>query len=39
MDTLRGHLLIAGASLWDPNFRRSVVLIGITTTTEPWVSC
>ena len=28
MDTLRGHLLIAGASLWDPNFRRSVVLIG-----------
>ena len=28
VDTLRGHLLIAGASLWDPNFRRSVVLIG-----------
>lgn len=27
MDSLRGHLLIAGASLWDPNFRRSVVLI------------
>lgn len=28
MASLRGHLLIAGASLWDPNFRRSVVLIG-----------
>ncbi len=28
MDSLRGHLLIAGASLWDPNFRRTVVLIG-----------
>jgi putative transcriptional regulator len=27
MESLRGHLLIAGASLWDPNFRRSVVLI------------
>ncbi|MGZ6545086.1 MAG: YqgE/AlgH family protein [Actinomycetota bacterium] len=27
MDSLRGHLLIAGASLWDPNFRRSVLLI------------
>ena len=24
----RGHLLIAGPSLWDTNFRRSVVLIG-----------
>jgi putative transcriptional regulator len=28
VDTLRGHLLIAGAGLWDPNFRRTVVLIG-----------
>jgi putative transcriptional regulator len=28
MDSLRGHLLIAGSSLIDPNFRRSVVLIG-----------
>jgi putative transcriptional regulator len=28
MDTLRGHLLIAGAGLWDPNFRRTVVLVG-----------
>jgi putative transcriptional regulator len=28
MGNLRGHLLIAGASLWDPNFRRTVVLIG-----------
>ena len=28
MDNLRGHLLIAGPSLWDPNFRRTVVLIG-----------
>jgi putative transcriptional regulator len=27
VETLRGKLLIAGASLWDPNFRRSVVLI------------
>ena len=27
MESLRGQLLIAGASLWDPNFRRSVVLI------------
>jgi putative transcriptional regulator len=26
--SLRGHLLISGASLWDPNFRRTVVLIG-----------
>lgn len=25
---MRGHLLIAGAGLWDPNFRRSVVLVG-----------
>jgi len=28
MDSLRGQLLIAGAGLWDPNFRRTVVLIG-----------
>ena len=28
MESLQGHLLIAGASLWDPNFRRTVVLIG-----------
>ena len=28
METLRGHLLIAGSSLWDPNFRRAVVLVG-----------
>jgi putative transcriptional regulator len=28
MDSLRGQLLIAGPSLWDPNFRRTVVLIG-----------
>src|SRR5947209_15189398 len=27
-ETLRGQLLIAGASLFDPNFRRTVVLIG-----------
>jgi putative transcriptional regulator len=27
VDNFRGHLLIAGASLWDPNFRRGVVLI------------
>jgi putative transcriptional regulator len=27
MTSLRGHLLIANASLWDPNFRRTVVLI------------
>lgn len=25
---LRGSLLVAGAALWDPNFRRSVVLVG-----------
>jgi len=24
MDSLKGHLLIAGADLWDPNFRRTV---------------
>ncbi len=28
VESLRGHLLIAGATLWDPNFRRTVVLIG-----------
>ena len=28
MDSLQGHLLIAGSGLWDPNFRRTVVLIG-----------
>lgn len=28
MDSLRGHLLIAGPSLVDPNFWRTVVLIG-----------
>jgi putative transcriptional regulator len=28
VDTLRGQLLLAGATLFDPNFRRTVVLIG-----------
>jgi putative transcriptional regulator len=28
VETLRGHLLIAGAGLEDPNFRRTVILIG-----------
>ena len=28
MESLRGHLLLAGPALWDPNFRRAVVLIG-----------
>jgi putative transcriptional regulator len=28
MDPLTGSLLIAGPSLWDPNFRRAVVLVG-----------
>lgn len=28
MDSLRGHLLVSGPGLWDPNFRRTVVLIG-----------
>jgi putative transcriptional regulator len=27
MDSLTGHLLIAGPDLWDPNFRRTIVLI------------
>lgn len=28
MDSLRGHLLLSAASLWDPNFRKTIVLIG-----------
>ena len=28
MNSLRGQLLVAGSGLWDPNFRRTVVLIG-----------
>ena len=28
MESLRGQLLIAGPNLWDPNFRRAVLLIG-----------
>lgn len=28
MDGLSGRLLIAGPGLWDPNFRRTVVLVG-----------
>ena len=28
MDSLRGHLLISSAGLYDPNFRHTVVLIG-----------
>jgi putative transcriptional regulator len=28
VESLKGHLLIAGAGLFDPNFRRTVVLIG-----------
>jgi putative transcriptional regulator len=28
VDSLRGELLLAGATLFDPNFRRAVVLIG-----------
>ena len=28
MDSLRGQLLIAGPNLWDPHFRRTVLLIG-----------
>lgn len=28
MDSLRGHLLVAGPALVDPNFRRTVVLVG-----------
>ena len=28
MESLQGKLLIAGPALWDPNFRRTVLLIG-----------
>ncbi len=28
MESLQGHLLLSAASLWDPNFRKTVVLIG-----------
>ena len=28
MDSLRGHLLVAGPSLQDPSFRHTVVLVG-----------
>lgn len=28
MESLRGKLLIAGPTLWDPNFRRTVLLVG-----------
>jgi putative transcriptional regulator len=28
VDSLKGQLLVAGAGLWDPNFRRTVVLVG-----------
>ena len=28
MQSIKGHLLVAGPSLTDPNFRRSVVLVG-----------
>lgn len=28
MESLQGKLLIAGPTLWDPNFRRTVLLIG-----------
>jgi putative transcriptional regulator len=28
METVGGRLLIAGPSLWDPNFRRTVILVG-----------
>ena len=28
MESLGGSLLVAGPSLWDPNFRRAVVLVG-----------
>jgi putative transcriptional regulator len=27
-ESLRGQLLVAGPGLWDPNFRRTVVLVG-----------
>ena len=28
VETTHGHLLIAASELWDPNFRRAIVLIG-----------
>lgn len=28
MESLRGHLLLAGPDLFDPNFRRAVILVG-----------
>lgn len=28
VESLRGHLLLAGAGLFDPNFRRTVILVG-----------
>jgi len=28
MESLRGQLLLAAAGLWDPNFRKTIVLIG-----------
>jgi len=28
VNSLAGHLLVAGSSLWDPNFRRTIVLVG-----------
>jgi len=28
VESLQGHLLLSAASLWDPNFRKTVVLIG-----------
>ncbi len=28
MESLAGHLLISASNLWDPNFRRAVLLIG-----------
>jgi putative transcriptional regulator len=28
VESLQGHLLLSAASLWDPNFRKTIVLIG-----------
>jgi putative transcriptional regulator len=28
VESLKGHLLLSAASLWDPNFRKTIVLIG-----------
>ena len=28
VESLKGHLLLSAASLWDPNFRKTVVLVG-----------